>query len=190
MRKETWPSKDFLIADTNSNIGIVYYYQGKHEEALKYLNESLEICKQTLPFNDSRIAQILNNIRLVYEKMVKSYNHSNGKNIKFIIYINYILYTGNCFSKYKASVKRENSGREDLEKKIDELKVIVSNQENKLNEVLAVLLKVLETKKQTESIENDNQKIEQTKLDGQIKQEVSDNENKTEQIYQSLIINN
>lgn len=70
-----------------------------------------------------------------------------------------------------------------MEKKIDELKVIVSGQENKLNEVLTLLLKVLETKKQKEPLENDNQKIEQTKLDGQIKQEASDNENKTESKY-------
>ena len=67
--------------------------------------------------------------------------------------------------------------------------MIVSNQENKLNEVLAVLLKVLETKKQKEPMENDNQKIEQTKLDGQNQKEASDNENKTESKYQLLIIN-
>ena len=67
--------------------------------------------------------------------------------------------------------------------------MIVSNQENKINEVLAVLLKVLETKKQKEPMENDNQKIEQTKLDGQNQKEASDNENKTESKYQLLIIN-
>ena len=66
--------------------------------------------------------------------------------------------------------------------------MIVSNQENKLNEVLAVLLKVLETKKQKEPMENDNQKIEQTKLDGQNQKEASNNENKTESKYQLLII--
>lgn len=67
--------------------------------------------------------------------------------------------------------------------------MIVSNQEKKLNEVFAILQKVLETKKQKEAMENDNQKIEKTKLDGQNQKDASNNENKTESKYQSLIIN-
>lgn len=55
--------------------------------------------------------------------------------------------------------------------------------------MFAILQKVLETKKQKEAMENDNQKIEKTKLDGQNQKDASNNENKTESKYQSLIIN-
>jgi len=66
IRKQILPSNHPSIATTLHNIGLVFYNQGKYDQALKYYNESLVIYKQTLPSNHRDIANSLNSIGSVY----------------------------------------------------------------------------------------------------------------------------
>ena len=70
------------LADILNLIGLVYKNQGKYEEALKYLNESLKVKKQAFPSNDSSIGHSFYNIGVVYynqgkyEEALKYYNQT------------------------------------------------------------------------------------------------------------------
>ena len=87
IKKQLNPSDLSSTADTLNNIGLVYKSQGKYEEALKYLIESVEMKKQALPANDSI-----------------------GTNIYFIVfylYIFLILYFSNSFN--RTGIKHKHS---------------------------------------------------------------------------------
>jgi tetratricopeptide (TPR) repeat protein len=60
------PPNHSSIGDTMFYIGLVYKNQGKYDEALSYLKQSLE----PLPLSDSAIAVTLNTIGIVYFNQV------------------------------------------------------------------------------------------------------------------------
>ena len=68
--KQTLPLNHYSTGTLN-NIGLVYKIQGKYEEELKYLNESLEMRKQALPSNDTSIVDSIFKIGLVYKDQGK-----------------------------------------------------------------------------------------------------------------------
>ena len=59
------------IESTLLSIGVTCYKQGKFEDALKYLNEALDLYRENTPQDKSKIGYVLYNIGLVYEEQGK-----------------------------------------------------------------------------------------------------------------------
>lgn len=68
MNKQTLPSNNPSKAENLNNIGVLYVKQGNYEEALKYLNESLNMNKQFFPSNRnySKIGKVIDYIGSAY----------------------------------------------------------------------------------------------------------------------------
>ena len=79
-------------------------------------------------------------------------------------------------SKYKENLETERRLREDCER-----------EKNELKEKLAKLEKELETLKLKDALENGNEKLQQTKSEGQTEKEISDKENQLKSKFKYIL---
>ena len=69
IREETLDENHYSIASTHSNIGLVYFKQGKHSEALKELDKTLKIRISVFGENHSFTKKTQKNIDFIKSKM-------------------------------------------------------------------------------------------------------------------------
>ncbi len=60
-----------LYSASLNNLAICYYNEGDFEKALKFFEESAEICKNSFGENSNSYKNLISNIEIVKEKIVK-----------------------------------------------------------------------------------------------------------------------
>ena len=61
-----------LYSASLNNMAIQYYNEGEFEKALKYFEESAEICKKSFGENSGNYKSLLQNIEIVKERLGKN----------------------------------------------------------------------------------------------------------------------